>query len=186
MIIADAAFSNHQNRVGKDPLYHIQTTKCMMCIVQEKSKHNRYRSTMRQMKVALSKNKFKFTNKLVSTMDLFVSTYPLSALSANTAITNLSLATLFNSYSNNKKTHIMLITIYIAFYYFKLKNNVQRSRGAQQITDYSDPDAHSEIVKALNSGYLCHYQCWVPYSDAEMSGASRQTVVQCPFTVTNK
>lgn len=53
VIIADAAFSNHQYRVGKVPLYHKQAAKCMMCIVQAKSKHNRYRSTMRQMKVAL-------------------------------------------------------------------------------------------------------------------------------------
>lgn len=58
VIIADAEFNNHQNRVGKDPLYHIQATKCMMCIVQAKSKHNRYRSTIRQMNVALSKNIF--------------------------------------------------------------------------------------------------------------------------------
>lgn len=56
VIAAHAAFSNHQNRVGKVPLYHTQATKCMICIVHEKSKHNRYRSTIRHMKVALSKN----------------------------------------------------------------------------------------------------------------------------------
>lgn len=53
VIAAHAMFNNHQNEVGSDPLYHTQAAKCMMCIVQEKSKHNRYRSTTHQMKVAL-------------------------------------------------------------------------------------------------------------------------------------
>lgn len=56
---AQEAFNNHQNGVGSVPLYHRQAIKCMVCIVQEKSKHNRYRSTIRQMNVALkSKKKF--------------------------------------------------------------------------------------------------------------------------------
>lgn len=54
VIAAQAEFNSHQNRLGRDPLYHMQATKCMMCIVQEKSKHNLYRSTIRQMKVALN------------------------------------------------------------------------------------------------------------------------------------
>jgi hypothetical protein len=53
VIAAQTAFNTHQNEVGNVPLYHIQATKCMICIVQEKSKHNRYRSTIRQINVAL-------------------------------------------------------------------------------------------------------------------------------------
>jgi hypothetical protein len=74
VMAAHAAFNNHQNGVGTILLYHMQATKCIMCIVQEKSKHNRYRSTMRQMKVA-----------------------PLSAFRAKTTITNFSLETVLNS-----------------------------------------------------------------------------------------
>lgn len=58
VMAAQAAFNNHQNGVGKLPLYHIHAAKCMMCIVHEKSKHNRYRSTIRQMNVALGMQKF--------------------------------------------------------------------------------------------------------------------------------
>lgn len=122
-----------------------------------------------------------------SIIDIFVSTYPLSAFSANTAMTNLSLVKLFNSCSINEKTDtIIFIIIYVAFYYFELKNNVQRPRGANQVADDSDPDAHSEIVKTLDCCYLCHNQRWVPYSDTKMPGASRQTVIQCPFTTKKK
>jgi hypothetical protein len=78
VIAAHEAFNNHQNGVGNVLLYQIQAAKCMVCIVQEKSKHNRYRSTMRQMNVA-----------------------PLSAFNANTAITNFSLLTLLNSLNSN-------------------------------------------------------------------------------------
>lgn len=59
VIAAHEAFNNHQNGVGNVLLYHKQTAKCIVCIVQEKSKHNRYRSTTRQMNVALNSNKFK-------------------------------------------------------------------------------------------------------------------------------
>lgn len=53
VMAAQAAFNSHQNGVGSVPLYHIHANKCIICIVLEKSKHNRYRSTMRQMNVAL-------------------------------------------------------------------------------------------------------------------------------------
>lgn len=42
----------------------------MVCIVQEKSKHNRYRSTMRQMNVALNSNNCK--------VDYFVTLFSIS------------------------------------------------------------------------------------------------------------
>lgn len=57
VIAAQVTFNNHQNGVGSIPLYHTQITKCMMCTVQEKSKHNRYRSTICQIKAALNKIK---------------------------------------------------------------------------------------------------------------------------------
>lgn len=60
VIAAQAVFNNHQNGVGSDLLYQTQAAKCIMCIVHEKSKHNRYRSTTRQMKTALE-------HKIVST-----------------------------------------------------------------------------------------------------------------------
>lgn len=41
VIAAHVAFNSHQNGVGNVPLYHMQAIKCTMCIVQEKSKHNR-------------------------------------------------------------------------------------------------------------------------------------------------
>lgn len=53
-----AKFNSHQNIVGSDPLYHIQATKCIMCIVHVKSKHNLVRSTIRQINVALNKYNF--------------------------------------------------------------------------------------------------------------------------------
>lgn len=76
VIAAHAAFNSHQNGVGNDPLYHTHAAKCMMCTVQEKSKHNLYRSTMRQIKVAL-KRKFCiiYRNCLVNILYNFLITH---------------------------------------------------------------------------------------------------------------
>lgn len=36
------------------------------------------------------------------------------------------------------------------YYYFELKNNVQRSGSTDNVTDNSDPDTYSKVVKTLN------------------------------------
>lgn len=94
VIAAHAMFNNHQNRVGNDPLYHTQIVKCMTCIVQEKSKHNRYLSTIYQINVALSAKNFV---RLFDVYGMVNSSYPLSAFKANTTMTNFSLVTALNS-----------------------------------------------------------------------------------------